>query len=144
MTSAALRYAGSPKLTCRMPHSPARWPPYGRPETSRLLKVNHYMLHVRMMMRLGAYASSRQVTDYAGAGGGQELRPRVHDGRSGLPGFGVCIRRIEGLYIWSGPQGPRDPVLRLQSRLRRLEERWSMWLRAKRRIGDSSGVFSRR
>jgi hypothetical protein len=52
-----------------MPHSPARWPSYGRPETSRLLKANHYMLHLRMKMRLGAYASSRQDTDYAGAGG---------------------------------------------------------------------------
>jgi hypothetical protein len=51
-----------------MPHSPARWPPYSLPATSRFLKVNHYMLYVRMMMRLGAYASSRQDTDYARAG----------------------------------------------------------------------------
>jgi hypothetical protein len=62
-------------LVCRMSHSPARWPPYGRPETSRLLKVDHYMLDVRIKIRLGAYASSRQDTDYAGAGGGQELEP---------------------------------------------------------------------
>jgi hypothetical protein len=59
----------SPELVCRMPHSPARWPPYGRPETSRLLKVNHYMLHVPTKRRSGAYASSRQDTDYAGTGG---------------------------------------------------------------------------
>ena len=40
-----------------MPHSPARWPPYGRPETSRLLKVNHYMLHLRIKMRSGGCAA---------------------------------------------------------------------------------------
>jgi hypothetical protein len=50
-----------------MPHSPARWPAYGRPETSGLLKVDHYVLDVRIMMRLGGYASLRQDTD-AGRG----------------------------------------------------------------------------
>jgi hypothetical protein len=34
----------------------------------RLLKVDDYMLHVRIKMRLGAYASSRQDTDYTGGG----------------------------------------------------------------------------
>ena len=38
------------------------------PESSRFLKVDHYMLHVRIMMRLGGCASLRQDTDYAGAG----------------------------------------------------------------------------
>jgi hypothetical protein len=51
-----------------MPHSPARWTLYGRPESSRLLKVHHYMLHLRIKMGLGAYASSRQDTDYTGGG----------------------------------------------------------------------------
>jgi hypothetical protein len=46
-----------------MVHSPARWPPYGRPETSRLLKVDHYMLHVRIEMSLGGCAASSQNTD---------------------------------------------------------------------------------
>ncbi len=69
--------ANSQESVYRLLHSPARWAPYGRPETSRLLKDDHYMLHLRIKMRLGAYASSRQDTDYAGAGGGQELRPRV-------------------------------------------------------------------
>jgi hypothetical protein len=58
-----------------MLHSPARWPPYGLPETTRLLKIDHYMLHLRIKMRSGAYASSRQDTDYAGAGGSQEFGP---------------------------------------------------------------------
>jgi hypothetical protein len=53
----------SQKLVCRMPHSPTRWTPYGRPETSRLLKVNHYLLHLRIMMRLGGWAASSQNTD---------------------------------------------------------------------------------
>jgi hypothetical protein len=43
-----------------MPHSPTRWLPYGLPETSRLLKVDHYMLHVRTEMRLGGCAASSQ------------------------------------------------------------------------------------
>jgi len=73
-----------------MVHSPARWPPYDRPETSRLLKVDYHMLDVRIKMRLGAYASSRQDTDYAGAEGGQELRSPVHGERYGLPDIEVC------------------------------------------------------
>jgi hypothetical protein len=60
-----------------MVHSPARWPPYGRPETSRLLKVDHYMLHVRIKMRLVGWAATSQNTDAdRGAGGdGQEFGP---------------------------------------------------------------------
>jgi hypothetical protein len=41
----------SPQLVCRLLHSPARWPPYGRPETSRLLKADFYMLRIRIKMR---------------------------------------------------------------------------------------------
>jgi hypothetical protein len=67
----------SQKSVCRMPHSTARWPPYGRPESARLLKVNHYIAHLRIKMRSAQYASSRQDTDYAGAGGSQAFRPRV-------------------------------------------------------------------
>jgi hypothetical protein len=37
------------------------------------LKVNHYMLDVRIMMRLGGCSACSQDTDYAGAGGYQEL-----------------------------------------------------------------------
>jgi hypothetical protein len=58
----------SQKLVCKMTHSPARWTLYGLRETSRLLKVDHCMLHVRIKMRSGAYASSRQDTDYTGDG----------------------------------------------------------------------------
>ena len=79
----------SPKSICRMPHSPARWPPYGRPETSRLLKVNHYTLHLRIKMRLGECAASSQNNDADTGQGSQEFRPRVECRRSLLPGFGV-------------------------------------------------------
>jgi hypothetical protein len=43
------------------------------------LKAGYYMLRVRIKRRSGAYASSRQDTDYAGAGGGQEFmgRPNI-------------------------------------------------------------------
>jgi hypothetical protein len=69
----------------------------------------------------------------------------VHDERHGLPAFGVSTRRFKGRGMLSGRQGTPDHVLRLQRRLRRLcEEQWNMWLRTRRRIEDSSGVFSRR
>jgi hypothetical protein len=50
-------------MLCSLPHSPDRWPPYGWPETSRLLKVNHYLLHVRIKMRLGGCVASSQNDD---------------------------------------------------------------------------------
>ena len=91
----------SQNSVCRMPHSPARWLPYGRPETPRLLLVDHYMLHVRIKLHLGGCAASSQNTDaHTGVGGWQELRTPVHYGRSGLPDFGVCTRRFESHYIW--------------------------------------------
>src|SRR5918992_2146925 len=46
-----------------MPHSPARWLPYGQPETSRLINVNHYMFHLRIMMRSGGCVAFSQNTD---------------------------------------------------------------------------------
>jgi hypothetical protein len=52
-----------------MLHSPARWPSYGRPETSRLLKVNHFMLHLRIKMRSGRCHASPQNTDTDTGGG---------------------------------------------------------------------------
>ena len=45
-----------------MPHSPARWPPYGRPETSRL-NVDHYMLHMRIKIRSGGCVAFSQNID---------------------------------------------------------------------------------
>jgi hypothetical protein len=57
----------SQKLVCKMPHGPTRWPPYGRPETSRPLKVDHYTLHGRTEMRSGKYAAPRED---AGRGNG--------------------------------------------------------------------------
>ena len=81
------------KLVCRMPHSSARWPPYGRPETSRLLKVIHHMLHLRIKMRLGAYASSRQDTDTHTGEGSQELRPPVCYQASGS----LTLMRVEAV-----------------------------------------------
>jgi hypothetical protein len=53
----------SANFACRMPHSPARWPSYGLLETSRLLNVNHYMLHLRIKMRLVGWAATSQNTD---------------------------------------------------------------------------------
>ena len=107
-------------MVCRMPHSPAPWPPYGRPEISRLLKVDHYMLHVCIKMRLGAYASSRQDTDYAGAGVVTSLGPRVEYRRSGLPDIDVYTSRFESRNTRLGPSDRRGPTPRLQWRLRRL------------------------
>jgi hypothetical protein len=84
-----------------MPHSPARWPPYGRPETSRLLKIDHYidhyMLHVRIKMRLGGCAASSQNTDAdrGAGGGGQEFGPgSTIEGPASLTQ--VCVQAILG------------------------------------------------
>ena len=53
-----------------------------------------------------------------------------------MPDFSVCTRRLEGRYIWSGQQGPRDHVLRLERDvLGGFEELWNMWLRARRTMG---------
>ena len=67
-------------MVCRLLHSPARWPPYGRPETSRLLKVDHSLLHVHLKMRLGGCVASSENTDADRGRGRQEIRPPVHDG----------------------------------------------------------------
>jgi hypothetical protein len=63
-----------------MPHSPARWPPYGLPETSRLLKVDHYTLHLRIKMRSCGWAASSQKADYTGVGVGRSYEPRSDRG----------------------------------------------------------------
>jgi hypothetical protein len=52
-----------------MAHSPASWLPQSRPETSRLLKVDHYMLHVRIKMRLVGWAATSQNIDADTEGG---------------------------------------------------------------------------
>jgi hypothetical protein len=61
------------------------------------------MRRVRIKRRSGAYVSSRQDTDYAGAGGGQELRSPVHDGRYGLPDTDVDMSRFEGRNMVLAP-----------------------------------------
>jgi hypothetical protein len=82
-----------------MPHSPARWPPYSRPETSRLLKVNHYVLDVCIKMRLGAYASSRQDTDYTGGGVVRSFDPgSVTRGTACL--ISVCVQGDMKAFIY--------------------------------------------
>jgi hypothetical protein len=56
------------------------------------------MLPVRMKMRLGAYASSRQDTDTdTGAGGSQVLRPPVHDERYGLTDIDVYTSDLKAV-----------------------------------------------
>jgi hypothetical protein len=58
-------------------HSPARWPLYCCSETSRLLKVNHYMLHVRIEMRLGGcVAFSQNIDTDTGPGVVRRYDPR--------------------------------------------------------------------
>jgi hypothetical protein len=109
----------SQKLVCRMVHSPARWPPYGRPESSRLLKVDHNVLHVRIKMRLDECAASSQNTD-ADTGVGAGVMAPVHDERYGLPDMDVCISCLNGCSMGLGPRGRRGLTPRLQRRSRRL------------------------
>jgi hypothetical protein len=62
------------------------------------------MLRIRIKMRSGAYASSLQDTDYAGARGGQEFMGRPNIRGSAGPDMEVSTCRFEGRYLWSGPE----------------------------------------
>ena len=108
----------SPKSLCRTvqraPVLRRSWPLL----TLRAQTSDHYMLRVCIKKRSGQYAAPRQDADTGE--GYQELRPRVLYGRYGVPDMDVCTRRFKGRRIWSGPQGPRDHVRRLQRPLRRL------------------------
>jgi hypothetical protein len=77
-----------------MVHSPARWPPYGRLETSRLLKLDHNMLHARIKMRLGGCAASSQNPDVdTGVGVVRSFDPRsVTRGTACLTS--VCVQGV--------------------------------------------------
>jgi hypothetical protein len=67
--------------------------------------------------------------------GRQELRSPVHDERYALPGIGVCTRRFEGRYTWSGPQVLDTTFFAYRGVLAGLDELWNMWLRARRTFG---------
>jgi len=101
--------------------SPARWPPYGRPETPRLLKVDYYMLHLHIKIRSGGCVAFSQNTDTdTGVGVVRCLRGRLITRVTACLTY-VCVQGDIGLYIWSGSQGRRDHVLRLERPLRRLQ-----------------------
>ena len=88
-----------------MVYSPARWPPYGRPETPRLLKVDHYVLHRRIKMCSCGCAASSQNTDADTEGEGrQEFMGRPNIRGSAGPDLDVGTSRFEGCYLWSGPE----------------------------------------
>jgi hypothetical protein len=90
-----------------------------RPQlTLKVQKAEHYMLCVRVKMRSGAYASSRQDTDYAEAGGGQEFMGAVQYSRSGCPDLHVYRSRFQPLPYVLGPLGCRVPAPRLQEHSR--------------------------
>jgi hypothetical protein len=78
------------------------------------------MLHLRIMMRSGAYASSRQDTDYVGVGGGQEFMGAVDYTKSRCPDIDARTSRFKSLSNLLGPLGRRVPAPRLQQRLMRL------------------------
>jgi hypothetical protein len=122
-----------------MPYSPARWPPYSRPGTSRLLKVDHYMVHVRIEMRLGAYASSRQDTDYTGAGVVRSYDPgSVTRGTACLTQ--VCVQGdIEALTSVQARRAAGTTSFGYRSVLGGFEEPWNLWLRARRSMGTPQG-----
>jgi hypothetical protein len=92
--SKQFRKGNSPKLVCRMVHSSARWPPYGRPETPRRLKVDHYLSHTGIRMRSSHYAASPQDAD-TGAGGRQEFGTAGSITDPGHPGIGVCTSLLK-------------------------------------------------
>jgi hypothetical protein len=83
-------------------------------------KADHYMLSVRIKMRSGAYASSRQDTHYTGGGGSQEFMGAVDYTKSGCPDIDARTSRFKSLSHLLGPLGRRVPAPRLQQRLMRL------------------------
>jgi hypothetical protein len=70
-----------------------------------------------------------------GGRGSQVLTGVVDYERYGLPDMGVYISRFEGPYIWSGPQGLRGPILRLERSLRGLRRGVEHVAEARRRVG---------
>jgi hypothetical protein len=84
----------SQKLVCRLMHSPARWPLYCYSETSRLLKVNHYMLRTGIKMRSDQYTAP--VRTLIRGRGRQEFMGAVDYKRSGCPDRGVRRGHFEG------------------------------------------------
>jgi hypothetical protein len=96
----------SQKLVCRMPHSPDRWPPHGLPETSRLLKVDHCMLHVRMKMRSGGCVAFSQNDDADTGEGKQEFRGAAYYQKSGCPDTDVSTSRFKSSSRLLRPAGP--------------------------------------
>jgi len=92
----------SRRLVCRLPYSPAPWPPYGRPETSRLLKVDHYLSRTGIMVRSSQYAAPRQDAD-AGEGVVTSSRGSVCYQRSYCPDTDVRMSRFEPLSYLLGP-----------------------------------------
>ena len=98
----------SPKSVCARPHSPARWPPYGWPETSRLLKGRP--LHVARAHNdaLGRMRGTRREAD-VGVGGSRSLRGRSITGgpavqRSMCPQAGCTASPLEAALrpSWDG------------------------------------------
>ena len=120
-----------------MPHSSARWPPEARPETSRLLKVDHYMLHLRIKMRLGQYAAPRQDAD-TGAGVARSSWGGLLDEM--LPPRSPCVYKP----IWATVPSRHAPLalkglfLGYNDLQDGFEGLWNMRLGAGRGIWDSS------
>ena len=83
------------------------------------------MLSVRIKRRSSAYALSRQDTDYTGgAGGGQELRPRVCYERYGLPDTDVDMSRFEGRNTRLSARVVEDPPHGFNDVYSGFEELW--------------------
>jgi hypothetical protein len=93
-------------------------------------------------MRSGAYASSRQDTDYTGGRGSQEFRPRVCYQTSGCPDIDARTSPFKSLSHLLGPQGRRRFVRQLQGHSRRLWRLGSIVARVGRGTGDSLAASS--
>jgi hypothetical protein len=83
-------------------------------------KADHYILCVRIKLRSGAYATPRQDTDYAGAGGWSGVLGAARYQRYDLPDMDVCTSYFKARGMVLSPSGPRGPTPLLQRRLRRL------------------------
>ena len=120
----------------------SRRPPYGRPEISRLLKVDHSMLHLRMKMGLGGCTACSQNTDTDAGEGRQEFMGAVDYTKSGYPDLGVHTSPFEPLSYLLSPQGRRRFVRQLQRHSRGLWRLGSIVARVGRGTRDSSAACS--
>ena len=102
------------------------------------------MLRTGIEMRSGAYASSRQDTDYTGGGVVRSFDPGSVT-RSTACLTSVCVQGdLKALICGQARRVVGTTFFGYRGVLGGSKELWNMWLRATRTMGGSSRMFSTR